>query len=78
MQHACGSALVCDTLAVARHVCYERGQDVKAVTLDGTVIHKSGQMSGGASSGGSGSRGWSDNEAEGADADRSSCRLQSC
>lgn len=29
MQHACGNAVVCDTLDVARHICYEKGQEVK-------------------------------------------------
>ena len=49
MQHACGNALICDSLDVARHVCYDRGQEVKAVTLDGTVIHRSGLITGGTS-----------------------------
>ena len=29
MQMACGDALVCDDMRVARYVCYERGQNVK-------------------------------------------------
>lgn len=29
MQHACGNSLVCDTMDIARYVCYDRGQDVK-------------------------------------------------
>ncbi|KAJ8579368.1 hypothetical protein M405DRAFT_896779, partial [Rhizopogon salebrosus TDB-379] len=29
MHHACGNALVCDTMDVARYVCWERGQEVK-------------------------------------------------
>ncbi|KAJ2785913.1 Structural maintenance of chromosomes protein 1, partial [Coemansia javaensis] len=58
VMHACGGALVCDSLAVARHLCYERGLDVKAVTLDGTVIHRSGLITGGGggSGGGAGRR----------------------
>ncbi|GAA6012005.1 hypothetical protein JCM10207_003457 [Rhodosporidiobolus poonsookiae] len=48
---ACGNALVCDSMQVARFVCYERGQEVKAVTLDGTVIHRSGTITGGTSHG---------------------------
>ncbi|KAJ2389456.1 Structural maintenance of chromosomes protein 1 [Coemansia sp. RSA 2611] len=48
--HACGSALVCDSLDIARHVCYERKLDAKAVTLDGSVIHRSGLITGGAGS----------------------------
>lgn len=47
MSYACGNAIVCDTLKVARHLCYERKIEAKAVTLDGTVIHKGGNMTGG-------------------------------
>ncbi|KAJ7598927.1 condensin complex subunit SMC1 [Mycena floridula] len=50
MHHACGNALVCDTMEIARVVCYDKGQEVKAVTLDGTIIHKSGLITGGKSS----------------------------
>lgn len=47
MSYACGNALVCDDLATAKHVCYEKGIEAKAVTLDGTIIHKAGLMTGG-------------------------------
>lgn len=33
MQHACGNSLVCDSMDIARYVCYERGQDVKCECL---------------------------------------------
>ena len=49
MSYACGNAIVTDTLAIARHLCYERNVDAKAVSLDGTVIHKGGNMTGGES-----------------------------
>ena len=29
IHHACGNGLVCDTMEVARYVCYEKGQEVK-------------------------------------------------
>lgn len=29
VHHACGNALVCDTMEVARYVCYEKGQEIK-------------------------------------------------
>lgn len=29
MHHACGNALVCDSMEVARYVCHEKGQEVK-------------------------------------------------
>ncbi|RDW84530.1 hypothetical protein BP6252_02120 [Coleophoma cylindrospora] len=47
MSYACGSSIVCDDLATAKHICYERNIQVKAVTLEGFVIHKAGLMTGG-------------------------------
>jgi structural maintenance of chromosome 1 len=47
MSYACGNAIVCDDLAIAKFICYEKGVEAKAVTLDGTVIHKGGLMTGG-------------------------------
>lgn len=64
MLHACGNALVCDTMDVARYVCWERGQEVKAVTLEGTVIHKSGLMTGGRSTHGGGKK-WEEKDVQG-------------
>ncbi|KAH7887101.1 RecF/RecN/SMC [Phlebopus sp. FC_14] len=64
IHHACGNALVCDTMEVARYICWEKGQEVKAVTLEGTVIHKSGLMTGGRSSHGSGKK-WEEKEVQG-------------
>ncbi|KAF6764433.1 cohesin complex subunit psm1 [Ephemerocybe angulata] len=64
IQHACGNALVCDTMEVARYVCYEKGQEVKAVTLEGTVIHKSGLITGGKSTHNN-SKKWDDNDIQG-------------
>ncbi|CAI2190961.1 2319_t:CDS:10, partial [Funneliformis geosporum] len=37
-QYACGNTLVCDTLEIAKYI---------SVTLDGTIIHKSGLVTGG-------------------------------
>lgn len=47
MSHACGDSVVCDDLDVAKEICYGRRINVKAVTLQGVVIHKSGLMTGG-------------------------------
>ena len=47
MSYACGNALVADTLEIARELVYKRGVEAKAVALDGTVIHKGGNMTGG-------------------------------
>lgn len=35
MHYACGNALVCDTMDVARYVCYDKGQEVKGENLIG-------------------------------------------
>ncbi|KAL1875285.1 hypothetical protein VTK73DRAFT_10241 [Phialemonium thermophilum] len=47
MAYACGSSVVCDTLEVAKNICYVKKIPVKAVTLEGYVIHKAGLMTGG-------------------------------
>lgn len=47
MAYACGSSIVCDDLATAKEICYKRKIQVKAVTLEGYVIHKAGLMTGG-------------------------------
>ncbi|KDN52242.1 hypothetical protein K437DRAFT_221032 [Tilletiaria anomala UBC 951] len=72
IQHACGNALVCDDMTVARYVVYERKQEVKAVTLDGTVIHKSGLITGG-QSGQSPTRRWEEREMQGLHRQREQC-----
>ncbi|GLB42443.1 putative structural maintenance of chromosomes protein [Lyophyllum shimeji] len=64
IHHACGNALVCDTMESARYVCYEKGQEVKAVTLEGTVIHKSGLITGGRSTHGMGKK-WDEKDVQG-------------
>lgn len=46
-QSICGNALICDTFAISRMVCFEKGQKIKCVSLDGTIIHKSGMITGG-------------------------------
>ncbi|TIC22533.1 hypothetical protein E3Q12_02618 [Wallemia mellicola] len=47
IQFAAGNSLVCDNMNIARDVVYDKQQDVKAVTLDGTIIHRSGLITGG-------------------------------
>lgn len=32
VHHVCGNAVVCDTLEVAKYVCYEKGQEVKGAS----------------------------------------------
>ena len=44
---ACGNTLLCDSLDVARELCYARNERVKAVTLQGAVLHKTGMLTGG-------------------------------
>ncbi|KAJ3029322.1 UNVERIFIED_CONTAM: Structural maintenance of chromosomes protein 1 [Siphonaria sp. JEL0065] len=65
VQFACSNSLVCETIEVAKEVCWSRGQEVKAVTLDGTVLHKTGLMTGGQSTSSSrDSRRWEEKEIE--------------
>lgn len=64
ISYACGNSIVCDDLGTAKYLCYERGVDAKAVTLDGTVIHKGGLMTGGRGPGHQQSRRWEDAEVE--------------
>ncbi|KAK4137948.1 RecF/RecN/SMC protein [Trichocladium antarcticum] len=45
--YACGGSVVCDSLEVAKDIVYGRKIQVKAVTIQGYVIHKAGTMSGG-------------------------------
>ncbi|KAG8676023.1 Structural maintenance of chromosomes protein 1 [Fusarium poae] len=47
MSYACGSSVVCDSLDIAKNICYEKKIPVKAVTLEGYIIHKAGLMTGG-------------------------------
>ena len=61
--YACGNAIVCDDLPTAKYLCYERSVDAKAVTLDGTVIHKGGLMTGGRGPQQNSKR-WEDSEVE--------------
>jgi structural maintenance of chromosome 1 len=44
---ACGSSMICDDIKVAKHICYDKGVDATAVTLDGIKISKGGLMTGG-------------------------------
>ncbi|EFW14350.1 Structural maintenance of chromosomes protein 1 [Coccidioides posadasii str. Silveira] len=60
--YACGNAIVCDDLDTAKYLCYERGIEAKAVTLDGTVIHKGGLMTGGRGPSQKHSKRWEDTE----------------
>ncbi|KAG9307684.1 hypothetical protein G9A89_023249 [Geosiphon pyriformis] len=64
LQYACGNALVCDSLDIAKTICYEKNEEVKAVTLDGTIIHKSGLITGGRSGIEAGARKFQDSDFE--------------
>lgn len=61
--YVCGNAVVCDDLTIAKTICWEKRNDVKAVTLDGSIIHKGGNMTGG-QGGKQDSRRWEDTEVE--------------
>ncbi|KAL7748281.1 Structural maintenance of chromosomes protein 1 [Sorochytrium milnesiophthora] len=64
VQYACGNAIVCESLDVAKYICYEKGHQIKAVTIDGTIIHKSGMITGGSSGHDSGASRWEEREVE--------------
>ena len=61
--YVCGNAVICDDLAIAKTICWDKHNDVKAVTLDGSIIHKGGNMTGG-QEGKLDSRRWEDSEVE--------------
>ncbi|KAI8074436.1 RecF/RecN/SMC [Gongronella butleri] len=64
INYACENTVICDNMAVAKRVCFEMNEDVKAVTLEGSIIHRSGLMTGGPGSG-ENVRDWDDNDVEG-------------
>lgn len=47
MQYVCGDAIVCDDIQVARELKWTKNVDAKLVSLDGSVIHRAGLMTGG-------------------------------
>ena len=49
MEYVCGSTLVCNDLDTARKIAFGRKERHKVVTKDGTLIRKSGLMTGGIS-----------------------------
>ncbi|KAL1922042.1 uncharacterized protein VTP21DRAFT_10684 [Calcarisporiella thermophila] len=64
MEYICGNTLVCETMEIAKYICYDRKEQVKAVTLDGTVIHKSGLITGGEVPNRDAVRAWEDKSVE--------------
>ena len=63
MSYVCGNVAVCDDMKIAKYICWEKRNDVKAVTLDGSVIHKGGNMTGG-QGGKQDTRRWEDTEVD--------------
>jgi len=45
--YACGGSVVCDSINVAKDIVYNKKIQVKAVSIEGSVIHKAGTMTGG-------------------------------
>ncbi|TYZ67259.1 hypothetical protein PybrP1_001466 [[Pythium] brassicae (nom. inval.)] len=45
--YAVGDTVVCDSIDVARDLCFRQHEKVKAVTLNGMVVSKNGSMTGG-------------------------------
>jgi structural maintenance of chromosome 1 len=48
---ACGDTVVCDTHNEAKKLAFGGAQRIKSVSLDGTLVDKSGRLTGGSSSG---------------------------
>ena len=63
VHYAVGDTVVCDTLDDAQELCFVRNERVKAVTLQGQIIGKAGQMTGG-SLGNAGNVNWEKNTLE--------------
>lgn len=61
---ACGDSVICDTLKLAQHMCFDRKIGVKAVTLDGSVISKGNTMTGGTMHGSNQKQQWGDADIE--------------
>ncbi|KAK9461324.1 RecF/RecN/SMC protein [Lipomyces oligophaga] len=64
MQYACGNAIICDDMDVAKYIRWDRNIEAKVVTLEGSIIHKGGLMTGGRSSNSSGKK-WEDQTVKG-------------
>lgn len=47
MAFACGGSVICDSMDVAKGIVYQKRLPVKAVTLEGFLINRSGTMTGG-------------------------------
>lgn len=47
MAYACGNSIICDDLKVAKDIAFNRKLQVKAITLEGHVLHRAGLMTGG-------------------------------
>jgi structural maintenance of chromosome 1 len=48
VEYALGTSVICDTLTDARQLRFERMVMVKCISLDGNVVAKSGNITGGA------------------------------
>ena len=51
VQYALSGAVICETLEDARYLCFQKREKVKAVTLEGHIIAKNGDMTGGTTAG---------------------------
>lgn len=50
MQYVCGDSMICDTIEIAKNLRWNKKINVKVCTIDGSLIHKAGLMTGGSSS----------------------------
>ncbi|KAM3165351.1 Structural maintenance of chromosomes protein [Lachancea thermotolerans] len=47
MQYVCSDSIICDSLAIAKDLKWRRNVRAKLVSLDGSIVHKAGLMTGG-------------------------------
>ncbi|SCU78638.1 LADA_0A06634g1_1 [Lachancea dasiensis] len=48
-QYVCSDAMICDSLSIAKEMKWKRAIRSKLVSLDGSIVHKAGLMTGGTS-----------------------------
>ncbi|KAI9714098.1 MAG: Structural maintenance of chromosomes protein 1 [Chrysothrix sp. TS-e1954] len=64
VNYALGNAMICDDVETAKHLCYQKGIRAKAVTLNGTIIGKEGNLTGGRGPGDQSGRKFEDADVE--------------
>ncbi|KAI8911697.1 RecF/RecN/SMC [Gorgonomyces haynaldii] len=64
VQYAVGNTIIADSMEISKHIVYDKRQEVKVVSLDGGVIHKTGMITGGVNESMNGAKRWEEKEIE--------------